>query len=143
MKHWIVLMIVMFGSVACMPQTTATEVPPPEVMVAVEPFVEPTPTPDCQHADGVTLEVIRISDTGVTVRASGLQPGEIPYITYSAFGRSSSARMEAGRFVKGADAQGNFSDAQELMPPQGEISATWEIRFTHARGVECATITLP
>jgi len=108
------------------------------------PFVEPTATPDCLHTDGVTLDVRRISDSGVELRARGLQPGEIPYITYSTFSSARSMSGTSGIFVKGADANGEFVfELKGLLPLEGQTSAAWDIRFIHARGVECATITLP
>lgn len=131
-----------FFITACMPQGTAT--PVTVVELTVEAFVEPTATPDCLHADGVVLDVRRISNTGVELHASGLQPGEIPYITHSTFSRSRSLREESGGFVDGADAKGEFIFVLKgLIPLEGEISSTWDIHFIHARGVECATVTLP
>jgi len=45
---------------------------------------------------------------------------------------------------KVTDQHGNFSiDLPGLIRLEGETNATWDIRFIHARGVECATITLP
>jgi hypothetical protein len=141
MRLWLVLVFT-FIITACTPQITAS--PVTVVEMTVEAFVEPTATPDCLHAEGVTLNVRRISDTGVELHVSGLQPGEIPYITNSTFSRSRSLREESGGFVNGADAQGEFIIVLKgLIPLEGEISSTWDIRFIHARGVECVTVTLP
>jgi hypothetical protein len=115
-----------------------------EVKVTEAPFVEQTATPDCLHADGVTVDVRRISDSGVELHARGLQPGEIPFITYSTFSGARSMSGTSGSFIKGADANGEFVFEQNgLFPIAGQTSATWDIRFIHARGVECATIALP
>ncbi len=53
MRYWIIFAVAIFCT-ACMPQNTGTLTP--EVNVAIEPFVEPTATPDCLHADGVRLD---------------------------------------------------------------------------------------
>ena len=141
MRPWFVLICALLVT-ACLPQNTAT--PSPIVEMTVEAFVEPTAAPDCIHAEGVTLDVRRISDTGVELHASGLQPGEIPYITHSTFSRTRSMSGAAGSFVEGADGQGEFVyELKGLIPLEGETSATWDIRFIHARGVECAIIILP
>jgi len=125
-----------------MPQNTTT--PITVVEVTVESFVEPTSTPDCLHADGVILDLRRISDSGVELQVSGLKPGEIPYITHSTFNRTSSKSGASGSFVERADTNGKFVfELKGLLPLEGETSATWDIRFIHARGVACATVTLP
>ena len=140
MRLWFALVVLLLVS-ACMPQNT---IPTPVVEIIEVPFVEPTATPDCLHTDGVILELSRISDTRVALHISGLQPGEIPYITFNTFTRYSDLGFTSGGFVEGADTQGNFSfEHGGLFPPEGETNATWDIRFIHARGVECATITLP
>jgi len=141
MRSWFILIFACF-IIGCLPQNTTT--PMPVVEVAVEPFVEPTSTPDCLHADGVTLDLRRISDSGGELHVSGLKPGEIPYITHSTFNRTSSKSGASGSFVEGADTNGKFVfELKGLLPLEGETSATWDIRFIHARGVECATVTLP
>ncbi len=110
----------------------------------IAPPVEPTSTPDCLHADGVTLNVRRISDSSVELQVSGLEPGEMPFITYSTSDSGSSVRGEAGNFAQGANAKGEFIyKLGGLNPLTGQTSATWDIRLIHSRGVECATITLP
>jgi hypothetical protein len=145
MNRWIVVAIAMLCT-ACQNQTTPADVSTPVIVeVSVEAPMISTSTPDCLHADGVTFEVRRISDSSIGVQASGLQPGEIPSIAfYAVFPSGTSTRIESGHFVTGADEQGNFS-LEEHLPrlPEGETRATWDVRFTHARGVECATITLP
>jgi hypothetical protein len=145
MRLWFVLVIA-FLITACASQSTTLPVPTVEVTVEpmVEPFVEPTATPDCLHADGVTFNVRRISDSGMELHVSGLEPGEVPYVTYSTSNSGSSLRGEAGKFAQGANAKGEFIFKETgLHPLTGQTSATWDIRFIHARGVECATITLP
>lgn len=141
MRGWIVLAIAMFGT-ACLAQVTAT--PILEVPME-EPFVEPTATPMCQPFPGVTLETRRISDSTIELHVSGLQPGEKPSVIYSTSIRGkSSAMTEMYDFAEGADQYGEFSvDLPGLVPLEGQTSATWDIRFIHSRGVECATITLP
>jgi hypothetical protein len=85
-----------------------------------------------------------MSNTKVSLRVSGLQSGEIPYVTFYTSSRHNSLGFTSGNFAEGADTQGNFFFEQGgLFPPEGETSATWDIRFIHARGVECATVTLP
>ena len=43
------------------------------------------------------------------MHASGLQPGEIPRIIYSASARGQGMYGDAGEFREGADEQGEFS----------------------------------
>lgn len=141
MRRWTILAFAMFTIVCLMETTTVT---PVIVEVKEEPFIEPTATPVCQHADGVTLDVRRIRDTTVMLHASGLQPGERPTVIYSTFSNTGSAMAELGYFAEGADEYGELSvDLLGLMPLEGQISANWDIRFIHLHGVECATITLP
>lgn len=142
MRPWFVLIFALLIT-ACLPQNAAT--PSPAVETAVDAFVEPTVTPDCIHAEGVTLDARRISDSSVELHARGLQPGEIPFVIHSTsiigVGGMSG---ESGKFVEGADAQGEFNFVVKgLVPLAGETSATWDIRFIHARGVECAIVILP
>ena len=143
MRRWIILAFAIF-TIACLIQTAVTETPVIEEAIE-EPFIEPTATPDCQHASGVTLEVRRIRDTTVELHVSGLQPGEKPSIIYStSISGESSAMGEMYDFAEGADQHGEFSvDLPGLRPLEGQTSATWDIRFIHSRGVEWATITLP
>ena len=138
---WLLPVIALYGA-ACQPQAR-TEMP--VVVVSTGTFVVPTATADCQHAQGVTLDVQRVSDSKVTLHISGLQPGEIPYIIYSTSLSGVGDKMfTSGNFVNGADARGEFSTEQEgLMPLEGQTSAIWDIRLIHSRGIECATITLP
>jgi len=104
MRYWIIFAITLFCT-ACIPQKTGTLTP--EVDIAIEPFVEPTATPNT-------------------------------------FARYQNLEFTSGEFAEGADPKGNFSFEQGgLFPPKGETSATWDIRFIHSRGVECATIILP
>ncbi len=117
----------------------------PTVTIQVLPPVTPSPTPDCQPASGVALEVTRISSTKAVLKVSGLQPGEIPFVFYSTETNGvGSRRGEAWGFAKGADQGGNFSIALSgLAPLDGQSSARWDIRLVHKRGVACAQITLP
>lgn len=142
MRVALVLPMIAFCCTACQPQAP-TEMP--VVVVSTGTFVVPTATPDCQHAEGVALEVQRLSDTKVTLHISGLQPGEIPYIIYSTSTIDAGSKMIASSvFVTGADAQGEFrTDQGGLSPLPGQSSAIWDIRLIHSRGIECATITLP
>jgi hypothetical protein len=138
--RWIVPAIVLFCT-ACQTQA-ATAVPVVEVSTAM--FEVPTATPDCQHAEGVTMDIKRRSDSKVTLQISGLQPGEVPYIIYSTSSGGASRMIGSGYSVTGADASGKFThDQGGLLPLEGQTSATWDIRLIHSRGVECATITLP
>ena len=138
---WILPMIA-FCCTACQPQAP-TEMP--VVVVSTGTFIVPTATPDCQHAEGVTLEVQRLSESKVSLHITGLQPGEIPYIIYSTSLTAAGAKMIAsGVFVNGADARGEFrTDQAGLSPLPDQTSAIWDIRLIHSRGVECASITLP
>lgn len=142
MKLWNILALAMFIS-GCLAQPPATSILVTEVPME-EPFVEPTATPDCQPANGVTLEVRRIRATTVELHASGLQPGEKPSVIYSTSSDRASTWGEMYDSAEGADQRGEFSmDLPGLIPLEGQSSSTWDIRFIHSRGVECATITLP
>lgn len=142
MRSWFALIFVVLIT-ACQPQNLATH--SPGVETTVEGFVEPSVTPDCKHAEGVTLDVRRIKDSSVELHARGLQPGEIPLVIHStSISGVGGISGESGIFVEGADAQGEFIFVLKgLIPLAGESSATWDIRFIHARGVECAIIILP
>lgn len=114
----------------------------------VTPRVEPptitTATPDCQPAAGVMLQVWRGGGTKVMLHATGLQPGENPFVFYSTATGAGSMRGEAWNFAKGADEHGEFTiDLPGLQPVQGQSKVTWDIRLVHQRGVACASITLP
>lgn len=146
MRRWIILSVIIF-SIACLAQAIATPIVITEEPVE-EPFVEPTGTPACQPSPSVTLEVRRIDPSSVWVHASGLQPGEIPRVIYSASAKGEGMYGDAGEFREGADEQGEFSlelSGLELgrMAPEGPYSAAWDIRLIHARGVACAEISLP
>jgi hypothetical protein len=140
MRPWIDLIFAVSVS-GCL--TVGTTTPIVEVPLE-EAYVEATATPLCQHSLAVTVETRRISDSTVELHASGLQPGEMPYVIYSTFSKNGGTMGEMGIFLEGADENGEFSvSLPGLIPLGGEISATWDIRFIHARGVECTTITLP
>lgn len=139
MKPWIVLAIAALAIACAPPAPVIVEEP------MVEPFVEPTATPQCQPAEGVTVEVRRISDTTLGLRVSGLQPGDKPTVIYStSIPNEGSSMGEMYDFAEGVDENGEFSvDLPGLRPLEGQTSATWDIRFIHARGVECVAVTLP
>ncbi len=126
-------------------ESLQTVSPTTAVTVQVMPPVSPTATPDCQPAAGVEIEVRRVSDTTALLHASGLQPGEIPFIFYStSISGVGSMRGESSGFAKGADEHGEFSfELTGLQPLEGQARATWDIRLVHRRGVACTEITLP
>ncbi len=137
----VLLCLLMSGITAC----AVAHTPIPAVTAQVAPPQSPSPTPDCQPAAGVTMEVRRSGITKATLQASGLEPGEVPVVFYSTVGiHGNSERVEAWNFAHGADPQGRFSfELDGLVPPEGQASATWDVRLVHRRGVACAQITLP
>jgi hypothetical protein len=145
-KVWFTLLAGL-ASMACLARTAETLVAVTEVAIE-EPFIEPTETPDCLPSPDVIFEVRQIDPTSVWIHASGLQPGEIPHVIYSASARGEGVYGEAGQFRDGADEQGEFSmelGGLELgrMSIEGPYTATWDIRLIHARGVACGEISLP
>ncbi len=137
MRRWIVLAVAVF-SIACLMESMAT----PEVAMETA-ITTPYSIPDCQPAPDVTYKLQKVSDTFAEVIASGLQPGESPYVYYNTPVGDIPGKGGAypGDIVKD---DGEFFFALEnLEPPEGQISATWDIRLVHERGVGCATITLP
>ncbi len=125
-------------------ESLQTTYPTAGVTPQVMPPVSPTATPDCQPATGVTIDVRRLSDTTAVLHASGLQPGEIPFIFYGTSIIGHSMRREASGFAKTVDEHGEFSfELIGLQPLEGQANATWDIRLVHRRGVACAAITLP
>lgn len=143
MNYWIVPVLTLFMT-SCLAEPAATATPIVEVATE-ETFVEPTATPGCRHFPGVTLEIIRVSDSTVELHVTGLEPGEIPYVTHeTSIENVGGTRGESGQFVDGADENGEFTvSLRGLFPLKGQSSATWEIQFIHGRGVECTKITLP
>jgi hypothetical protein len=140
MKRWIVLGLAVFG-IACLAQTIATPIP----VVTVTTGLPGTPysIPACQPTPGISLKLQKISDTLIELIAMGLRPGESPSVYYNTPvgdtpGTGGSYQTdtvnEDGKFLL---------ELQNLEPPFGQTSATWDIRLAHERGVECATITLP
>ena len=92
-----ILLILFVLCAACQAQT-----PAPAVTTEISPYVAPSATPDCQPASGVTLEVQRVSSTAAVLNASGLQPGEIPFVFYSTTVNGvGSERMESGSLPRG------------------------------------------
>ena len=144
MKQWLLLTALIFCS-ACQPLTAPDPTPSIEEVPMVEPPIEPTAMHVCQHADGVNLEILRLKDTTIKMNVSGLQPGEKPSIIYrTSIAGEASTMTEMYNFATGAGQQGEFSvDVPGLLPLEGQTNATWDIRFIHSRGVECATIVLP
>lgn len=142
MKRWTILSFAIF-TVACLIPFTVTEAPVVEEAIE-ETFITPSATPNCHHASDVTMQVLRLSSWTVKLQVSGLRPGEKPSVIYNTRSNTGSSMGEMYDFAEGADEYGNISiDLPGLIPLEGETSATWDIRFIHARGVECATITLP
>jgi hypothetical protein len=131
--------------VACQavePTVSVLEVP------QVEPYVEPTGTPDCQPSQEVKLEVQKTGPRSVSLHASGLQPGETPRVIFGASTERFGAFGDTGIPEDGADEQGGFSlELGALVlgygSPDAPSSAVWDIRLIHARGVACAEISLP
>lgn len=146
MRGWIIIIMAVFAT-ACLESDVAM----PDLVTEVpieEPYAEPTGTPDCQPSPGVTLEVRRIDNNSVWLQASGLEPGEIPRVIYSASAKGEGMYGDAGEFLQGADEQGEYS--VELVglelgqaSLEGPYTATWDIRLIHARGVACARLPLP
>lgn len=135
--------LILWLSACTAPASHPTDVP--SVAPTILPPTTPTATPDCQPAAGVTVTVQRLTDTTALLRATGLQPGEIPSIFYSTSNSAgNSSRTEAWGFANGADAHGEFSfELHNLQPPQGQATAAWDIRLVHRRGVACAEISMP
>jgi hypothetical protein len=79
----------------------------------------------------------------VELIATGLQPGETPHVFYTSAVNGSDG--------KGGEYDGNivnnngdfYFELDRLDPPDEQVTATWDIRLVHTRGVECAMITLP
>ena len=126
---------------------TAAPATTPAVVIetAIIALVAPTSTPDCLAVTGVVMAVHPGNNNHYELQASGLQPGEIPFVFYSAHdGRGNLTRMEDWGFVQGAGADGKFSlELVQLRVLDGEPSTTWDVRLVHARGVACATVVVP
>ena len=150
MKRWMLLVFAAFG-LTCLAQGLATAIPNEEVRIETDTTPDPYSVPECRPFPGATFKVQKISDTLVEFIASGLQPGETPYVYYNTpvgdikegkgGGLSGNRVGEDGTFY--SDMDWTFWDTDRLIPPEGQASATWDIRLEHARGVECTTITLP
>jgi hypothetical protein len=146
--------LVLFATVICAAcrtpavlTATTAPMPTPAVVVVtaiVEPIV-PTATPKCLAATGVVMAVQPGNNNRYMLQASGLKPGEIPFVFFSAQdGRGNLSRIEAWGFAQGADAQGKFFlELDKLRVLDGEPSTTWDVRLVHARGVACATVVVP
>jgi hypothetical protein len=122
--------------VACQAQSSPT---PVLVTPQVAPFVEPTPTPDCQPVPGVSIKV-----EDQVLEMSGLQPGENPTVFYSAENRNGAQRVESYNFAEGANSEGVFAYELGMLPVlDGDTTTVWDLRVVHSRGVACAQITVP
>ena len=134
--HVLVLLALTLFAAAC--QSTATP-----IVIIDTPPVEANPIPACRHVEGLTLDMRRMGDDQVRLNVSGLQPGEHPSLIYTtASTEVVSSKVEMYDVVEGADAEGRFSIILSGLRPLGDNSATWDVRLIHARGVECATITI-
>jgi len=142
MQRWILLVIAMF-STACLAQGQVN--PMPLETPGVELMTTPFSIPECKPAVGVTFKLQRISDYLVELIASGLKPGETPYVYYMTNGKGGGFPGNIVRESGELFTDLNWSDfrADLLEPPEGQLSATWDITLVHVRGVECAAITLP
>src|SRR3989304_6226815 len=140
MKQWLVWMTAALCA-ACQAKIAATVAPTPAVAVTavtVVAPVAPTPTPDCRPASDVSIDVLRMDDGTIELRAIGLEPGEKPFVFYSAQNSNEGKRIEAGNFVQGADAQGVFSYKLDVLQTlKGDTSTSWDVRLVHTRGVAC------
>ena len=145
MKGWIVFLIVLiviFCLVQLAKPTTVTG-----VRVSTASAWTPDITPECQPAPGVTFKVQKTGQYRAELIATGLQPGEHPYVYYSTLDGALGAGFpgapvdEKGEFF--AELNGSEYDVDILKPPNGQASAAWEFRLVHETGVECARITLP
>jgi hypothetical protein len=130
-------------SLACLTQTLAS--PVPVVEVSTELPGTPYTIPACEPAGGVTFEVRNLAyqETSAELIAGGLTPGETPYVYYNTppGDLPGTGGAYPGNVV---DSDGRFFfQLEHLEPPNGQTSATWDIRLVHRRGVECATVTLP
>lgn len=140
MKRWLLLLMTLLCG-ACQSQAASPTV---AVTVQVVTLAAPTPTPDCQPAAGVSLEVHRPGYGAIELQARGLVPGEKPSVFGSAQNSTEGRRFEEGPGTQGADAQGVFSDRLTgLQTLTGDISTTWDVRLVHARGVACIEVTVP
>jgi hypothetical protein len=145
MKGWIVFLIVLIV-ILCLVQL-AKPTTLPEVQLSTVSAWTPDTVPACQPAPGVTFKVQKTGQYRAELIATGLQPGEIPYVYYGTLDNLLTAGFtgypvnEKGEFF--ADLNGSEYDADVLKPPEGQASATWEFRLVHERGVECARITMP
>ncbi len=135
MKQLLSIFILVF-CVACQVQSSPA---PVGVTPEVAPFVEPTPTPDCQPVLGVS---IKVKDRVLEI--SGLQPGENPTVFYSAENRKGAQRVESYNFAEGANKEGVFTYKLDMLRVlDGDTRTVWDLRVVHSRGVACAQITVP
>lgn len=148
MRTWIFFAVAAF-SLACLIPVMTIATPSGEAP-AVESATTPFSIPDCQPAPDVTFRVLKTGEYLAELIASGLQPGESPYVYYATVDdlkKSGGAGFpgdivnEDGEFY--SDLNWRLLDVDMLEPPEGQASAIWEFRLVHSRGVECARITLP
>jgi hypothetical protein len=130
-------------AITAAPVSTAT--PAVAIVTAIIAPVAPTATPDCLAATGVLMAVLPGNNNHYELQVSGLKPGEIPFVFYSAQdSQGNLTRMEDWGFVQGADPDGKFSlELSQLRVLDGEPSTTWDVRLVHACGVACATVVVP
>ena len=145
MKGWIVFLIVLiviFCLVQLAKPTTVTG-----VRVSTASAWTPDITPECQPAPGVTFKVQKTGQYRAELIATGLQPGEHPYVYYSTLDGALGAGFpgtpvnEKGEFFAELNEQDYHVDI--LKPLEGGTRAPWEFRLAYGRGVECARITVP
>lgn len=144
MKGWIVFFIVLIG-ILCLVQlakpTTVTG-----VQVSTVSAWTPDITPECQPAPGVTFKIQKTGRYAAELIASGLQPGERPYVYYGTLDGALGAGFtgtpvdEKREFF--AELNGSEYVVDILKPPDGQTRATWEFRLVYEKGVECARITM-
>lgn len=143
MRQWFALAITILLT-GCQVENTGT----PEIPVMETAITTPDLMPECQPNPNVTLKLQRTGTYLVEVIATGLQPGETPYVYYKTAGEPGSGRGFPGEVVGAngefySDLDWRLWDVDVLEPPEGQSSVTWEFRLVHARGVECVKITLP
>ena len=142
MRRWLFLFIAIF-SLACLTQGLATAIPleKPGIESAATPFS----LPDCQPSASVTFKVQKINDTLVMLIASGLQPGETPFVYYSTEkrmgGYDGNIVSDKTEFYSELDLEDR--DVTKQATSGEQLTTTWDIRLEHRGGVECTTITLP
>lgn len=103
---------------------------------------EPSPTPAvCSPLpEGLTFTVTPISDAGVTMELTGLQPGEEPYLIFIQDRPDGEYRAEEWG-MEPADENGRFFYKTNLS--SSYENPDWQIKVIHAHGVVCTEIKMP